>query len=56
MIFQLVMLFVLTYNLYALQNFITQAETMLASPRSPDVQFNTSGNTPGVIGAQEVYR
>lgn len=37
------------------QNFIDQAETMLASPRSPDVQF-TSGNTPGVIGSQEVYR
>ncbi|XP_050542344.1 afadin isoform X2 [Daktulosphaira vitifoliae] len=36
-------------------NFIDQAETMLASPRSPDVQF-TSSNTPGVIGAQEVYR
>lgn len=36
-------------------NFIDQAETMLASPRSPDIQF-TSGNTPGVIGSQEVYR
>ncbi|XP_050433436.1 afadin isoform X2 [Adelges cooleyi] len=36
-------------------NFIDQAETMLASPRSPDVQF-TSCNTPGVIGSQEVYR
>lgn len=40
---------------YFLQNFIDQAESMLASPRSPDVQF-TSGNTPGVIGSQEVYR
>lgn len=36
-------------------NFIDQAEHMLASPRSPDVQF-TSSNTPGVIGSQEVYR
>ncbi|KAL1139052.1 hypothetical protein AAG570_009113 [Ranatra chinensis] len=35
-------------------NFINEAETMLASPVSPDTQF--TGNTPGVIGAQEVYK
>lgn len=27
---------------------------MLASPKSPDSQF--AGSTPGVIGAQEVYK
>ncbi|KAG8268647.1 adherens junction organization [Homalodisca vitripennis] len=35
-------------------NFINDAETMLASPTSPDTPF--TGNTPGVIGAQEVYK
>lgn len=37
-----------------LQRFINEAETMLASPKSPDGQF--MGATPGVIGNQEVYR
>ncbi|KAG8238217.1 hypothetical protein J437_LFUL018261 [Ladona fulva] len=35
-------------------NFINEAQTLLATPRSPDGSF--TGNTPGVIGAQEVYR
>ncbi|XP_071440496.1 uncharacterized protein [Hetaerina americana] len=35
-------------------NFINEAQTMLATPRSPDGSF--MANTPGVIGAQEVYR
>jgi len=29
---------------------------MLSSPRSPEVVTPGTGNTPGVIGAQEVYR
>lgn len=37
------------------QHFINEAETMLASPVSPDTPGFT-GNTPGVIGAQEVYK
>ncbi|RZF35618.1 hypothetical protein LSTR_LSTR005146 [Laodelphax striatellus] len=36
-------------------NFINEAESMLASPKSPDTPGYT-GNTPGVIGAQEVYK
>lgn len=39
---------------YDFQNFINEAETMLASPTSPETPF--TGNTPGVIGAQEVYK
>nr|XP_024215475.1 afadin isoform X1 [Halyomorpha halys] len=35
-------------------NFINEAENMLSSPTSPDTPF--TGNTPGVIGAQEVYK
>uniref|UniRef100_A0A0K8TDQ8 Afadin n=2 Tax=Lygus hesperus TaxID=30085 RepID=A0A0K8TDQ8_LYGHE len=35
-------------------HFINEAENMLASPTSPETPF--TGNTPGVIGAQEVYR
>jgi afadin len=35
-------------------HFINEAESLLASPTSPDTPF--TGNTPGVIGAQEVYR
>jgi len=38
-----------------LQHFINEAETLLASPKSPD-GGPFSGNTPGVIGAQEVYK
>ncbi len=34
---------------------MTEATALLASPRSPDVSIG-SGSTPGVIGAQEVYR
>ncbi|XP_073971108.1 adherens junction formation factor afadin isoform X5 [Rhodnius prolixus] len=36
-------------------HFINEAENLLASPTSPDSTPFT-GNTPGVIGAQEVYR
>ncbi|XP_069688876.1 afadin isoform X3 [Periplaneta americana] len=36
-------------------HFINEAETLLASPKSPD-GGSFSGNTPGVIGAQEVYK
>lgn len=39
-------------RLLLLQNFINEAETMLNS--SPT--RNVGGSTPGVIGAQEVYR
>jgi hypothetical protein len=42
-------------NLFLLQHFINEAETLLASPKSPDGGL-FSGNTPGVIGAQEVYK
>ncbi|XP_053594728.1 afadin isoform X2 [Microplitis demolitor] len=38
-------------------NFINDAKTLLASPQTPDgpgSQFG--GNTPGVIGAQEIYK
>ncbi|XP_023710210.1 uncharacterized protein LOC111865986 isoform X4 [Cryptotermes secundus] len=35
--------------------FINEAETLLASPKSPD-GGPFAGNTPGVIGAQEVYK
>jgi afadin len=40
------------------QVFLTEATAMLASPRSPDGvgMGGMGGNTPGVIGAQEVYR
>ncbi|KAK7595248.1 hypothetical protein V9T40_013073 [Parthenolecanium corni] len=34
--------------------FISEAESMLASPKSPDTQFVSA--TPGVIGTQEVYK
>ncbi|XP_030761421.1 afadin isoform X2 [Sitophilus oryzae] len=38
-------------------SFILQAESMLASPTTPtDASPNVSTATPGVIGAQEVYR
>ncbi|XP_021958494.1 afadin isoform X3 [Folsomia candida] len=36
--------------------FFTEATAMLASPRSPDAVTPTTGSTPGVIGAQEVYK
>uniref|UniRef100_A0A023F3L1 Putative actin filament-binding protein afadin n=3 Tax=Triatoma infestans TaxID=30076 RepID=A0A023F3L1_TRIIF len=36
-------------------HFINEAENLLASPTSPD-NAPFTGNTPGVIGAQEVYR
>lgn len=42
-----------------LQVFIRQAESMLASPTTPEDATIPSGianSTPGVIGAQEVYR
>ncbi|XP_050309768.1 afadin isoform X3 [Anthonomus grandis grandis] len=38
-------------------SFIRQAESMLASPTTPtDASSNVASATPGVIGAQEVYR
>lgn len=38
-------------------HFINEAETMLASPKTPDGPGGIFvGSTPGVIGAQEVYR
>uniref|UniRef100_A0AAR5PTA2 Afadin n=1 Tax=Dendroctonus ponderosae TaxID=77166 RepID=A0AAR5PTA2_DENPD len=38
-------------------SFILQAESMLASPTTPtDPSLNVATATPGVIGAQEVYR
>lgn len=36
--------------------FLTEATALLSSPRSPDGTGVHSGITPGVIGAQEVYR
>jgi hypothetical protein len=42
-------------GLFLLQHFIIEAETLLASPKSPD-GGPFAGNTPGVIGAQEVYK
>lgn len=42
----------MSQKLFLLQNFINEAETMLNS--SPT--RNVGGSTPGVIGAQEVYR
>lgn len=42
---------------YLLQQFIAQAESMLASPTTPtDSLPGMAASTPGVIGAQEVYR
>lgn len=42
---------------FRFQSFIRQAESMLASPTTPtDASPGTSTATPGVIGAQEVYR
>lgn len=42
---------------FLLQHFINEAETMLASPKTPDGPGGIFvGSTPGVIGAQEVYR
>lgn len=38
------------------QSFIRQAESMLASPTTPTDSMPGSSTTPGVIGAQEVYR
>ena len=38
-----------------IQAFILEAENMLAAPRT-DQLLLTGGSTPGVIGAQEVYR
>lgn len=40
--------------IFTSQRFIYEAETMLASPKSPDITFG--GTTPGVIGTQEVYK
>lgn len=39
-------------------NFINDAEILLASPKTPEGSGGTSitGSTPGVIGAQEVYK
>ncbi|KAF3422583.1 hypothetical protein E2986_06206 [Frieseomelitta varia] len=39
-------------------NFINDAEILLASPKTPEGSSGTSitGSTPGVIGAQEVYK
>lgn len=39
-----------------LQSFIRQAESMLASPTTPTSSGDILNNTPGVIGAQEVYK
>lgn len=39
-----------------LQSFIRQAESMLASPTTPTDSPGMSTTTPGVIGAQEVYK
>jgi afadin len=38
------------------QKFFKEASAMLLSPRSPEAVTPGTGNTPGVIGAQEVYR
>ncbi|KAL3281502.1 hypothetical protein HHI36_004709, partial [Cryptolaemus montrouzieri] len=37
-------------------SFIRQAESMLASPNTPTSPGGVLNNTPGVIGAQEVYK
>ncbi|XP_048505852.1 afadin isoform X11 [Athalia rosae] len=37
-------------------NFINDAENMLASPKTPEGPGTFPGATPGVIGAQEVYK
>ncbi|KZC07815.1 hypothetical protein WN55_09896, partial [Dufourea novaeangliae] len=38
-------------------NFISDAESLLASPKTPEgSSMPLQGNTPGVIGAQEVYK
>lgn len=44
--------------LYFRQRFISEATALLASPRSPDgpTGGGSANSTPGVIGAQEVYR
>lgn len=40
-----------------LYNFITDAENLLASPKTPEGAGTPfTGTTPGVIGAQEVYK
>lgn len=39
------------------QNFINDAENLLASPKTPEGPgIPITGSTPGVIGAQEVYK
>lgn len=43
--------------LFILQRFFSEAQALLSSPRSPDgAGAGGALNTPGVIGAQEVYR
>ncbi|XP_011697679.1 PREDICTED: uncharacterized protein LOC105455787 isoform X2 [Wasmannia auropunctata] len=37
-------------------NFINDAENLLASPKTPEGSTSFTGATPGVIGAQEVYK
>lgn len=42
---------------YFFQNFINDAENLLASPKTPEGSGTSfTGATPGVIGAQEVYK
>ena len=38
------------------QNFINDAENLLASPKTPEGPGGFQPATPGVIGAQEVYK
>lgn len=47
-----------SYKSCSSQRFIEEAESMLAGPLTPPAQSATSPltHTPGVIGAQEVYR
>jgi hypothetical protein len=41
-------------HLFDLQSFINEAEMLLMHPSSAD--NSAIGNTPGVIGAQEIYK
>lgn len=53
------MIFIVRYIVNCLlQRFIEEAESMLAGPVSPQTLNapNLPQHTPGVIGAQEVYR
>lgn len=54
--FPLALIYLQSVRLF-FQNFINDAENLLASPKTPEGSGTSfTGATPGVIGAQEVYK